>query len=121
MTTLSTFQSCIAWQKAHKLALAIYDLTKRFPREEQYRLVDQMCRAAISVPSNIAEGYKRQTVQDSLRFYNISQASLEELKYQLLLARDLAYISHEQYDAVFAIADETGKVLHGWINAQRKT
>ena len=67
-----------------------------------------------SVPSNIAEGYKRKSKQDSIHFYVIAESSLEELRYQLLLSRDLKYISEKEYTDAEALAETVGKVIHGW-------
>lgn len=118
MPQVKTFKEIKAWEKAHTLVLEVYQLTKKYPKDEVFGLVSQSRRAAVSVPANIAEGYKRYGVQDSARFYNISAASLEELKYHLLLAKDLMYISENEYRNVDALSDETGKVLHGWIKSQ---
>jgi four helix bundle protein len=86
-----TFCELLVWQKSHALALEIYRLTKRFPREEVYGLTAQLRRAAVSVPANIAEGFKRRSDADKVRFYNISQSSLEECRYYLMLAGELGY------------------------------
>ena len=85
MTTIKKFTEIIAWQKAHELALFIYLITNKFPRSEEFGLSSQMRRAAVSVPSNIVEGFKRKSVKDGVNFYNIAEGSLEELKYQVLL------------------------------------
>ncbi|HTL67079.1 MAG TPA: four helix bundle protein [Lacunisphaera sp.] len=79
------------WQKAHAWVLAIYRFTEHFPIKEQYSLTSQFRRAAVSVPANIAEGFKKSGVADKKRFMNIAQGSLEESRYYLILARDLAY------------------------------
>lgn len=119
MATIKTFTEILAWQKGHLLTLEIYSVTKNFPGEEKFRLVDQMCRAIVSFPSNIAEGFKRKSKKDSLRFYNIAESSLEEIKYQLLLAKDLKYIDKEKYSELFALAEECGKLLNGWVKVQK--
>lgn len=119
MGGVKVFQEIIAWQKAHELALAVYRVTKKFPREEEYRLVDQLCRAVISVPANIAEGFKRDGLRDSLRFYNIALASLEEVKYHLLLSKDLSYLDMEVYGRLSRLAEEAGRLLHAWKSVQR--
>ena len=108
------FNDSLAWQKVHILTLLIYKLTKLFPKDELFGLVSQLHRAAISVPSNIAEGFKREGKNDSIHFYSIAQGSLEEVRYQLLLSRDLAYIKDEDYMQAETLADETGKLLAGW-------
>ena len=94
---MKTFQDIIAWQKAHKLTLAIYKATEGFPKHETFALIPQIRRCAVSIPSNIAEGFKRRSKKDSTHFCVIAEGSLEELKYQSLLAYDLHYISKEQY------------------------
>ena len=86
-----TFKDLVVWQKAHQFVLAVYKLTARFPKIEIYCLTTQMRRAAISIPSNIAEGFKRRGVSDKTRFLNIAQSSLEECRYYLLFIADLGY------------------------------
>lgn len=117
--TIKTFREIIAWQKAHELTLYIYKLTDSFPKNEIFCLTNQMRRSAISIPSNIAEGFRRNSIKDSLHFYNIAQGSLEELKYQLLLSRDLNYIPENKYNEIFLLSEEVGKLIHGWIKIQR--
>ncbi|HOU13320.1 MAG TPA: four helix bundle protein [Anaerolineae bacterium] len=96
MGEIEHFQQLHAWQEAHRLVLAIYKVTQGFPSEEKFGLVSQMRRAAISIPANIAEGFKRRGIQDKLRFYNIAEGSLEEVKYFLILAKDLSYIATDE-------------------------
>ena len=79
-----------------------------------------MTRAAVSIPSNIAEGYTRSGSLDSLKFYNIARGSLEELKYQTLLCRDLGYFDKTQYSYLLNLEEEVGRILAGWINSQIK-
>lgn len=116
---IQTFKEIVAWQKAHELVLTVYTITDSFPKKEDFVLTSQMRRCAISIASNIAEGFKRRTKNDSLHFYNMAQGSLEELKYQLLLSRDLRYIADDEYHTVSDKAEEVGKLLHGWMNIQR--
>ena len=78
-----------------------------------------MRRAAISVASNIVEGFKRKSVKDRIHFYNIADGSLEELKYQLLVARDLKYIAEEIYQEIMGLAEEVSKMLNSWIKTQK--
>jgi four helix bundle protein len=117
--TIKTFREIVAWQKSHQLALKVYKLTEKYPRAEIFGLVSQSRRAAVSIPSNIAEGFKRKTKNDSIHFYNVAESSLEELKYQLLLARDLHYITEGDYDPAVYLAEEVGKLMNGWIKIQR--
>ena len=86
-----TFQDLIVWQKAHKFVLDIYTLTAQFPKTEIYGLTSQLRRAAISIPANIAEGFKKKTKPDKSRLMNIAQGSLEECRYYLILVQDLSY------------------------------
>jgi four helix bundle protein len=86
-------------------------VTQGFPGEERYGLVAQMRRAAVSIPANIAEGFKRRGIQDKLRFYNVSEGSLEELKYFFILSRDLGYIASET--ELMDQAETVGRLLNG--------
>jgi len=119
MSQIKTFNDILAWQKAHNLVLQVYQLTNCFPPSEKYALANQLRRAVVSVASNIVEGFKRASVKDSLHFYNVAEASLEEVKYQLLIAMDLKYINEEQYMDIKDAFDEAGKTLYGWIESQK--
>ncbi len=116
---IDTFKEIIAWKKSHELALSVYKITESFPKKEEFGLSSQLRRAAVSIPSNLAEGYKRRSGKDSVHFYNISEGSLEELKYQVLLAKDLEYINDDQFKQISEIADETGRLIYGWIKSQK--
>lgn len=94
MGKVQNFQGLEVWQRAHQLVLKVYQVTKGFPDDEKYGLVSQMRRAGVSIPANIAEGFKRRGQSDKIRFYNISEASLEELKYYFILSQDLGYITN---------------------------
>jgi len=86
-----TFEDLIVWQKAHTWVLAAYRFSDAFPQKEVYALTSQLRRAAVSIPANIAEGFKKAGVADKRRFMNIAQGSLEECRYYLILSRDLGY------------------------------
>lgn len=86
-----SFKDLIVWKRAHQWVLEIYRFTNSFPSREQFGLISQLRRAAISIPANIAEGFKRRGNPDKARFYNIAQGSIEECRYYLILARDLDY------------------------------
>ena len=106
------FEDLAMWQKSHQLVLRVYKLTTAFPKTEIYGLASQMLRAAVSVPANIAEGFKKRHRPDKARGMNIAQASLEELRYYFILARDLEYLpSGARWDEV----DEIGRMLHSYI------
>ena len=87
------FQDLVVWQKSHQLTLRVYRLTAAFPKHELYGLTSQMRRAAVSVPANIAEGFKKRGRPDKARVMNIAQSSLEELRYYFILSRDLEYLA----------------------------
>jgi len=105
------FQDLIVWQKAHQFVLAIYKLTGEFPREEQYGLTLQFRRAAVSIPANIAEGYKKISNRDKVRFFNIAQGSLEECRYYLILTMDLKYADTQKESLLLA---EVSKLLQAY-------
>ena len=86
-----SFEDVIVWQKAHAWVLKVYRFSAAFPKQEMFALTSQLRRAAVSVPANFAEGFKKRSNADKLRFYNIAQGSLEECRYYLILARDLCY------------------------------
>jgi len=86
-----SFEDLIVWQKAHELVLGIYRLSEAFPKHELYGLTSQLRKAAVSIPANIAEGFKKRGKADKARFLNIAQGSLAECRYYLILVRDLGY------------------------------
>lgn len=91
-----TFEDLLVWQRAHVFVLAVYRLTQVFPKSEMYGLTSQFRRAAVSIPANIAEGFRKRGDADKLRFFNIAQGSLEECRYYLILTRDLGYSDVEK-------------------------
>ena len=116
---ISSFKDIVAWQKSHLLALEIYKATTLFPRVEDYGLTCQIRRCALSIPSNIAEGFARKSLNDSKRFYIIAEGSLEELKYQLLFSKDIGYIKDEVYQKLINQTEEVSKLLSSWKRSQR--
>jgi four helix bundle protein len=111
------FTDLIVWQKAHQFALSIYHFTSGFPKDEIYGLTSQLRRAAVSIAANIAEGFKKTGPANTIRFMNISQGSLEECRYYLILANDLNYGSTQE---LLTQLDEVGKLLAGYISAVKK-
>ena len=107
----ASFKDLIVWQKSHALALKVYRVSARYPKTELYGVVSQMRRAAVSVPANIAEGFKRASRPDKARVLNIAQGSLEELRYFLLLAKDLGY---EEDLGVAEELDEVARLLDSY-------
>ncbi len=100
MGDVRSFTDLRTWQEGHKLTLEVYRFTKNWPKEEQYGLTSQIRRAAVSIPSNIAEGMGRRSSKDLTRFLITARGSLQEVLYQLILARDLEYLSVESYQAL---------------------
>lgn len=114
---MEKFTQLDVWQKSHKLVLDIYKTAKEFPDEERFRLTDQLCRSASSVPANIAEGTGRNTLREYIQFLYNARGSLEETKYHLLLAGDLDYISEEDFNELTDSCNTVGKMLNGLISS----
>ena len=110
-----SFTDLIVWQKAHEFVLEVYKVTRDYPMEERFALCSQFQRAAVSIPANIAEGYKKLSKADKLRFLNISQGSLEECKYYIILSRDLSYISVKTNNELTGTLEEVSKLLNSYI------
>ncbi len=119
MDKISDFRQLISWQEGHKLVLLIYKAAKNFPREEIYGLSSQMKRAAVSVTSNIAEGFGRRSYKEKIYFYYLSQGSLIELKNQIEVSKDIKYISFTDYEKLIEQADCAHKLLQGLITKSR--
>ena len=109
-----SFKDILAWQKAHEFVIKVYKTTKTFPEWERYGLCSQFQRAAVSIPANIAEGYKRLGTADKLHFMNIAQGSLVECRYYVLLAKDIGYINQHTHDVLNADIEEVSKLLNGY-------
>ncbi|MBQ2511007.1 MAG: four helix bundle protein [Bacteroidales bacterium] len=108
------FQNIVAWQKAHQFVLLVYRATKAYPDFEKFGLCSQFQRAAVSIPANIAEGYKKISRADKLRFYNIAQGSLEECRYYIILSKDLGYINENDYELLAISIEECSKTLNAY-------
>ncbi len=111
-----TFQDLIVWRKAHDFVLATYRYTATFPKTETYGLTSQLRRAAVSIPANIVEGFRRQNATEKARFYNMAQASLDESHYFLILASDLEYGSTESLREQL---EEVSRLLNSYVNNLR--
>jgi four helix bundle protein len=109
-----SFQDVELWRKAHAWVLEIYKFTGDFPKHELFGLTSQLRRAAVSVPANFAEGFKKRGLADKIRFYNIAQGSLEECRYYLILARDLDYGDSR---VLMLALDEVSRMLDGYVRA----
>jgi four helix bundle protein len=110
---MQRFTDLKVWQRGHSLVLSVYRLTTGFPQTERYGLVSQLRRAALSVPTNIAEGSKRLTGQEYARYLNIAEASLAETEYLLMVSRDLGYLSAATVAPPLSEASELSRMLYG--------
>lgn len=105
------------WQEAHKIVLFVYQVTKHYPKEEQFGLISQFRRAVVSVPANIAEGYKKRGTADKLRFMNIAQGSLEECRYYVILSNDLGFISEFEKIELEKLISKTSYLLNAYCSS----
>jgi len=113
-----TFRDLVMWQKAHQFVLDVYKITENFPKQEIYGLTSQLRRAAVSIPANIAEGFKKAGKRDKARFLNIAQGSLEESRYFLILAQDLQYaVTTELSNRL----DDVAKMIDSYIQKLRNS
>ena len=113
----NTFRDLNVWQRSRRLVSAIYLATKAFPKEEMYGLTNQLRRAAVSVPSNIAEGHRRGTPKEFKQFLIIARGSLAEIETQLTLSQDIEYLDEPTTTNLIKEVDEIGKMLNGLIKS----
>lgn len=113
---IKSFTDLNAWKEAHKLVVMIYKITKSFPIEEKFGLVNQIKRAAVSITSNIAEGFSRKSKKEKAQFYSMARGSATELQNQLLVARDVGYLSKENSSQSVRVS----KLINGLINYCKK-
>ena len=117
---LKSFRELVAWQKAYELTLEIYRVTRAFPRKEVYGFVSQMRRSAVSIPSNIAEGYQRKSRKEYMQFLSIAYSSCGELETQLLLSHDLGFMDSSNFKKIMSLQEEVAKLLFKLIKSLRK-
>ena len=116
-TPVQSYKDLIVWQKAIELVVAVYEITEKFPKQEQYGLSSQMRRCAVSIPSNIAEGSRRSTRKDFRNFVNISFGSGAELETQVVIAKKLLFGKNLDFSKVDSLLDEVMKMLNKMINS----
>lgn len=116
---MQDFHKLKVWEKSHRLAVLVYRITKDFPKEELYGLTCQIRRSAMSIPTNIAEGCGREGATELARFLQIAMGSSSELEYQLLLSRDLGFLSSEVYSSLQADLEEIKQMLSSLIQKVR--
>jgi len=120
MGKIEKLEDLEVWRKSRQLVLLVYDELGKLPSSEKYNLADQMRRSVVSVPANIAEGFGRYHMQESIYFYRNSRGSLAELKTHLYIAFDLKYINKSSLNKLLAEIDEIGKMTNGLINSTKK-
>jgi four helix bundle protein len=114
MAATNSFVDLRMWQHAHRFVLEMYSLTATFPKHELFGLVSQFRRAAVSIPANIAEGYKRLSKTEKLRFFNIAQSSLEECRYYIILSKEIKYIDENQQGKLSMLLEDASKSLNNY-------
>ncbi len=117
---IKSFRDLYAWQEGHKLVLQTYALTKKFPKDELFGIVNQMRRAAVSVTSNIAEGFSRKSYKEKSQFYSIAQGSVTELQNQFTISKDVTYITSKEFDETDAQSIRVHKILNGLIKSSKQ-
>ena len=118
---LQSFRNLIVWQKALKLAIEAYQVSKKFPKEELYGLTSQIRRAAFSIPANIAEGYARRHLGEYLQFLGIAFGSGAELETELIIAKEIGLLSINDFSKLMQLLDEVMKMLNALMNSLKRT
>lgn len=116
---ITTFKDLDAWKEGHILVLEVYKITRSFPREELFALISQMRRCAVSITSNIAEGFSRQSYKDKAYFYSTALGSLTELQSQIQIALDIGYVNDDQFKQLEAQSVKVHKILNGLIKSSK--
>jgi len=116
---IKSFTDLDAWKEGHKLVLLVYRVTKTFPKDEVFGLVSQMRRCAVSITSNIAEGFSRQSYKEKVQFYSMTQGSVTELQNQLVVARDVGYITKEEFQEIAGQSVKVHKIVNGLIKRSK--
>lgn len=114
---MASYQELEVWKLGISLVKEIYKITDKFPAKEKFRLCDQLCRATVSIPSNIAEGSARKSTRDFMRYVAIALGSLAEVRTQLIISLELEYIKKEEMDIVFNLCEVTGRKLQSLYSA----
>lgn len=116
---IQSFTDLDAWKEGHQLVLLVYEITKEFPKEEMFGLSIQLRRCAVSITSNIAEGFSRQSYREKIQFYSIALGSVTELQNQLLVARDVHYITNERFQNIARQSVKVHKIINGLIRRSK--
>lgn len=116
---IKSFTDLNTWKEAHNLVIMIYKITRGFPKEEQFGLVSQLRRAAVSITSNIAEGFSRNSYKEKIQFYFMALGSLTEVQNQLLIAKDIGYLDKNQFNSIAEQSIIVNKLLNGLIKKSK--
>ena len=119
MSRIKSFTDLSAWKEAHGLVLMIYESTKRFPNEEKFGLVNQLRRAVVSISSNIAEGFSRNTNKEKVQFYYTALGSLTEVQNQLIISKDITFLDKRQFEKLMQQVITVSKLLNGMIKSAK--
>ncbi len=114
---IKSFTDLVAWKESHKLVLMIYEKTKDFPKEEMFGLTNQIRRAAVSISSNIAEGFSRNSSKEKTQFYFIALVSLTEVQNQLMIAKDIGYVDKDKFNSIAEQTVIVSKLINGLIKS----
>lgn len=117
---IKNFTDLNAWKEGHILVVSIYKITLNFPKEELFGLVSQMRRCVVSITSNIAEGFSRQFYKEKIQFYSIAQGSVTELQNQLMISKDISYISERDFETIYEQTVVVHKLLNGLIKGAKE-
>lgn len=119
ISKINTFKDLDAWTEGHKLVLMIYGVTKTFPKDEIFGLIAQMRRCAVSITSNIAEGFSRKSYKEKVQFYSMALGSTTELQNQLTIANDVGYITSANFERIESQTITVHKIINGLIRSSR--
>ncbi len=120
MPTVKSYQDLVVWQKAMSLVTEIYRISQKFPKEEIFGLTSQIRRAAVSIPSNIAEGQGKSSTGEFKSFLGHAKGSLAELETQILIAKNLNFVSENEVDQLLILIAEVGRIFNGLVSALKK-
>ncbi len=116
---IESFTDLTTWKEAHKLVISIYHITDKFPQKELFSLIDQMRRCAVSISSNIAEGFSRRSKKEKLQFYYTAKGSLTELQNQLLIAKDVGYLAKDEFNKLAEQTVVVSRLLTGLMRSAK--
>lgn len=120
MQKITSYTDLKVWQEGRRLATLIYKISSEFPKTEQFGITDQMRRAVVSIPSNIAEGFGRASAKEKAQFYYIAKGSLAELETQTYIAFDIGYVDEKKLEEIMQLASLTHRLLQGLIKANKE-